>query len=106
MASIFKLPLVQGRPQRFTITLGGVVYQMVLTYRNATDGGWFLDIANANGVPILSGIPLVTGADLLAQYAYLGFGGQLWVQTASDPDAVPTFDNLGGDAALYWVPTL
>lgn len=46
---------------------------------------------------------MVTGADLLAQYGYLGFGGSLYVQTVQNPDATPTFTNLGTDCNLYWV---
>jgi hypothetical protein len=41
-------------------------------------------------LPIVNGIPLVTGVDLLAQYRYLGFSGRLWVQGADNPDDVPT----------------
>jgi len=103
MSNFFKIPLIPGAPQTFSVTLGQAVYQMTLRYRNTAEGGWILDIADQSGKAIVSGIPLVTGADLLAQYGYLNFGGQLCVQTASDPDAVPTFDNLGADASLYWV---
>ena len=52
---------------------------------------------------LVSGIPLVTGVNLLEQYAHLGFGGGLYVQTTSNPDEVPTFTNLGVDGLLYWV---
>jgi predicted Zn-dependent protease with MMP-like domain len=103
MTKYFQIPINVGTPQRFNITLGQVEYQMTLKHWDADDIGWTLDIADGSGNPILDGIPLVTGADLLAQYAHLGFGGRLWVQTLSDPDAVPTFDNLGDDGLLYWV---
>ncbi|MNU03634.1 hypothetical protein D3C72_2477290 [compost metagenome] len=62
-----------------------------------------LDIATAARVPILTGIPVVTGLDLLAQYAYLGFGGMLIVQTDHDADAVPTLGNIGIAGRLYFV---
>lgn len=103
MPSFFRIPLAAGRPQRFTATLGQVEYELTLRYLNVDEGGWILDIADAIGSPIVQGIPLVTGADLLAQYAHLGFSGRLWVQTLSDPDAVPTFENLGDDGVLWWV---
>lgn len=103
MPSYFKIPLEVGTPQQFSITLGQVEYRMTLRYRNVEQGGWVLDIADANGAAILEGVPLVTGTDLLAQYRHLNFGGRLWVQTLSDPDAVPTFENLGDDGLLYWV---
>jgi hypothetical protein len=103
MPSFFEIPLQIGTPQTFQITLGQTDYQLTLLYRNVTDGGWTLDISDTVGNPIVQGIPLVTGVDLLAQYAHLGFGGKLWVQTLSDPDAVPTFRNLGDDGLLWWV---
>ncbi len=105
MATAYPIPL-KPYPQQLSIALGGVTYTLTLQYRNTDDGGWTLDISDASGnTPILQGIPLVTGVDLLAQYAYLNFGGQLVVRTASDPDAVPTFSNLGTDGILYWVVT-
>ncbi len=102
MATPYEIPL-QAYPQTLSIMLGGVTYQLTLQYRNSAIGGWVLDIADSASTPILQGIPLVTGVDLLAQYRYLGFGGALYVQTNSDPDAVPTFENLGADGKLYWV---
>jgi hypothetical protein len=102
MANFFEIPL-ESKPQSFKISLGGTDYWLRLTYQKATEGGWVLDISDANHVAIVNGIPLVTGCNLLEQYKHLGFAGRLWVQTASDPDAVPTFNNLGNDAYLYWV---
>lgn len=75
------------------------------TEQSNTQGGWAVDIASSNGSPIVNGIPLVTGCDLLAQYRHLGFAGELRVQTSSDPDAVPTWANLGNQSHLYWITT-
>lgn len=105
MSAVFSIPLQVGTPQTFSIALGGITYQMTLLYRNDSTGigGWVLDIADSTGNEIVQGIPLVTGADLLAQYKHLGFTGALVVQTTSNPDQVPTFTNLGSDGQLYWV---
>lgn len=103
MSTVFGIPLQVGTPQTFSIALSGVTYQLTFLYRNNDLGGWTVDIADDRGNPIAQGIPLVTGADLLAQYKHLGFGGSLYVQTTSNPDAVPTFDNLGDDGQVYWV---
>ncbi len=105
MSAVFSIPLAVGKPQTFPIQLGGVGYQLTLIYRNDSTGigGWVLDISDGNDTPIVQGIPLVTGADLLAQYKHLGFTGALVCQTTSDPDAVPTFENLGDDGQIYWV---
>lgn len=98
----FLIPLTPT-PQRFGITLAGRDYRLTTRYRNAPGAGWTLDIADNSDVPIVLGIPLVTGANLLDQYPHLGFGGRLFMQTLDDPDAVPTFDNLGTEALLFWV---
>lgn len=101
--AINAIPLIVGAPQRLSIALAGVTYQLTFKYLDCDQGGWVVDIAGADNTPLLNGVPLVTGADLLAQYGYLGIGGQLRVQTSSDPDAVPTFENLGDDGQIYFV---
>ncbi len=102
MTTVSEIPLSPD-PQRFSIALGGAAYLMRVTFADVADGGWVLDIATADGVAIVNGIPLVTGADLLAQYRHLGFIGSLIVQTDHDPDAVPTFENLGDTSHLFFV---
>lgn len=101
--NIFEIPL-RSTPTQFSVKLSGVLYVLVMTWKAAVNGGWFMDILDVNDNPIVRGIPLVTGADLLAQYGYLKFGGQLFIQSDSDPDAVPSFTNLGITSHLYWHP--
>lgn len=99
MSSKFEIPLTPV-PQSFFVSLVGVQYQFTLQWRDPA--GWFLDIGDANSSPLVSGIPLVTGVNLLAQYAYLRFGFELWVQTDA-ADAPPTYTNLGTQSHLYAV---
>lgn len=100
---VFEIPL-SAAPQKFTVQLNKITYSMTVRYLDVDQGGWVLDIADINDVPMVGGIPLVTGADLLAQYGYLDIGGQLFVQSDADPDSVPTFENLGSTSHLYWLP--
>ncbi|WP_283149018.1 phage baseplate plug family protein [Silvimonas soli] len=102
MPSYFEIPL-SATPQTFPITLSGVDYRMTVQFRNADQGGWVLDVADGQSNPLVQGIPLVTGVNLLAPYGHLGFTGRLWVQTTNDPDAIPTYANLGTDSHVYWV---
>lgn len=88
--------------QRFTISLVGVTYTM-LVYWSTAAACWVCDIADENNNPIACGLPLITGADLLAQFDYLDIGGELIVQTDHDVNAVPTFENLGTTGHLYFV---
>jgi len=96
----YEIPL-SSDSQRFTITLAGLVYNLALTWRTGT--GWVLDIADANAVPLVSGIPLVTGTDLLGQFRYLGVGGRLVVLVEGDIAAVPDYSDLGTEGKLYFI---
>lgn len=89
--------------QSFRLDLGGTIYRLVFSW-NRVSGCWVMDVLDVNDVPILRGVPLVTGADLLGQYAYLdiGGGGHMVTLTVGDLDAPPTYVNLGSDGRLYW----
>jgi hypothetical protein len=104
MATTAYLIPLQPSNQIFQIMMAGVQYQMRVRWNNANQA-WTLDLANSSGSPIISGIPIVTGQDLLASYAYLNLGGQLIAQTTNDTAAVPTLANLGSTGNLYFVVT-
>ena len=97
--SAFEIPLTP-QPATFGVVLSGVTYTFTLTWRAI---GWFLDIATATGTPMLSGLPLVTGVNLLDGHETEGPPGALYVATDHDTDAVPTFTNLGVTSHLYYV---
>ena len=101
MADTYEIPLRPGEPQAFTVDVVGVSLRLRFSYQNAPDGGWIMDINDVDGNPLVLGHPLVTGQDLLEQYPDLGIPAVMWVATSSDPDAVPTFENLGETAHLY-----
>lgn len=97
----YEIPL-NPTPQRLAITLSGVLYQLVVKW-NVSASVWVLDILDANETPILTGVPIVTGVDLLDQFEYLGLGGKLYALTDHDPDLPPGFTSLGATGHLYWV---
>ena len=101
--AFYEIPL-SPRPQRMSINLGGSIYQLRFGFADEDDPFWFMDIADSLGTPLVAGIPIVTGADLLQQYRYLGIPGRLWVMTDGDPNAVPTFANLGSAGHLFFEP--
>lgn len=102
MAVISEIPL-SATPQTFTFAMNDVNYLFRLIYCDVPEGGWLMDISKTDKTPIVCGIPLVPGVDLLAQYAYIGFGGQLRVVNDNDPSAAPAFDQLGSTAHLLWI---
>lgn len=101
MATTAYLIPLQAANQILQISLAGVIYQLRVRW-NSPNQAWTLDIASASGAPIISGIPIVTGQNLLAPYAYLNLGGQLIAQTTNDTAAVPTLANLGSTGNLFF----
>ncbi len=97
----YEIPIDAGN-QTFSVAMNDVTYNMQLLW-NKINAAWTLDIYDENDTAIVTGIPLVTGADLLEQYEYLGIGVKLFCRTDDDADAVPTFDNLGDASHLYFI---
>ena len=99
--SLYEVPLSPS-PQTIKVPLGGTSYQLTFAW-NQYAACWVMDMADSNGVAVITGMPVVTGLDLLAQYAYLQIAGRLLVQTDSNPDGVPTVANLGITGRVYFV---
>lgn len=100
--NVYEIPLTASENQTVSVVLLNVTYRMTLQWREAAQC-WFLDIADGAGDPLVQGIALVTGSNLLRQHQYLGIGGGLVVMCDTGTD-VPTFDNLGVSAHLLFVP--
>lgn len=122
MSAYYTIPLTP-LPQSFGITLAGKEYRLTVRWFSAPEqadaggarsgasgdslparqdilGTWTLDIEEPEcAAPILMGVPLVTGCDLLEQYAYLEFGGELWVEG----ELPPTLENLGTGVELVFI---
>lgn len=100
MSTFYEIPL-SSKPQTFGIVLSGVGYRMTVRW-NAVSQNWLLDIADTTDAPLISGIPLVAGANLLEQFEYVDIGGGLYATTDGNLDTPPTFDNLGDLGHLYF----
>ena len=100
MTTSYEIPLTPAA-QSFSIQLGGQTYQIYMRW-NKFSNIWVVDISNSLGNPLVQGIPLVTGANLLEPYPELKFGGALTVATDGDLTAVPTFQDLGISSHLIF----
>jgi hypothetical protein len=100
MALIVEIPLL-GLPQTLSVLLEGVTYNLRLSW-NIPANCWTLDIADIDNNPLISGIAVVTGGDLLAQFPYVGPPGQLIVAT-DQPGIEPGWGTLGQNSHLYYV---
>ena len=100
---VYELP-VEPRATLFENIIGGRVYRFRVQYRDEPEAGWIFDISETTDlpVPLVSGIPLVSGLDLLYQYEHLGFGFALVLVCKGGRD-VPTFESLGVEDKVYLV---
>lgn len=101
--STFEIPL-RPQAQTLSVLLGETIYNLRIIWVDAPDTGWLMDISDANGEALLTGVPLVAGADLLEQYRDLGFVGKLFCGTDGDLLTPPTYGNLGVTAHLFYEP--
>lgn len=100
--AIFQIPLTNNN-EVFEINLAGTDYLLTSKWNPAPEGGWTLDFVNAQtNASVAANVPLITGGNILEGLDYLGFNGSLFVFTDGNPDAVPTFTNLGVESNLYF----
>lgn len=90
------------QPQSFTIALNGGSYRLTTRWC-APMLAWTLDIADADNVPMVQGLPLVTGTDILKQLAYLGIKGSIRVQSSGEITKVPGLAELGISGLVFFI---
>jgi len=104
--AVFEIPTLPGRPFTERVSLAGVTYTLNFHW-NPSSRAWVVDLYDRSGqVAVLTGIQLVTGADLLEQFAYLPVGANaIWTVLTrgpgKSPDEIPDFQELGIDGHLY-----
>ncbi len=105
MTTVYEIPLSQGG-----VSKGSVDFKIDVLFRTVRlafywnpmrEGGWRMNIKDEDDNPLAMGIPLVTGENIVEQFPELGLP-PMWVTTDGDPEAVPTFDNLGVSSHLYF----
>lgn len=94
--AIYEIPLRSGN-QKFNVTLDKTIYKLRLIYRV---NEWYLDILDTSEKPLITGLLICPGIDLLEQYKHI-IPHSLYV-TNSNPDELTTFDSLGSKIKLYY----
>ncbi len=98
--TVYSIPLYSGA-QQFQVSLENRTIQIRLIWREAEGGGWFMDLSETDGTPILAGLPLRCGYNLLEQYQYLGLGKMMCLIDGDDSHE-PTYEDMGSTLKLYW----
>ena len=89
-----ELPLPRG-PSIFSASIKGRDFRFRFAYANTDGGGWYVDIGDADSNPLICGLPLTTGLNLLGQFGYLNLGFGLYVSVDGRPDEAPIYDDMG-----------
>src|SRR5580698_6902898 len=87
-----------------TVSINGATQTFFLEINyNELAEYWTMDISDANQNLLLSGIPLVTGLNILFQFAYMGIGSIYVLNTSGvvSPN-YPNDQDLGSDFQICW----
>ena len=86
-----EIPLIAYPEQIFVITLNAERYEMRVLY-NTRSAYWAIDISQ-NGTPLLFGVPILGGTDILKQHTIAI--KNLFVINVDNDNVDATVDNLG-----------
>lgn len=102
---ILSLPIT-NTPEKFSISLNGTEFVLVSRWNDAPEAGWIVDFYDEDELPLIMNVPLILGANLLSQYAYIAVEGLVYVINEEPDFPVPTLNNLGiSSFVLYEVET-
>ena len=96
----YSIPLLSGA-QRFSAKFNSTQYYVTLVYCPEEQGGWMLQLADADKNPLLSSVPLRLGRDLLEQHQHLGIG-HLYAYVNGLDDGEASYYDLGANLTLYY----
>lgn len=104
MATLTALPLRNDTAwYSFTFTLSSTVYLFTIRYDQRMDR-WIMDLADANSNPLVSGVPLLVGRNLIGRFVTEGLPvGYFFVTDDTNTGIEPTRFSFGTTHTLYFV---
>lgn len=101
----YNLPILSNRNRTFTKIVGGRTIKVALIYNNALNNWmiYFADLSTGEEVPLVTGLALVTGPDILAQFKHLGLGSfNVIHKIPSVGSDSPTISTLKSEFYYIW----
>jgi hypothetical protein len=103
------IPLDSSPNQKLQVSVSvdtdNIILNLSITYNRMHDY-WTMDIADSENVPLVVGLPILSGnypaANLLEQYAYLEIGSVYIINASSVVLDSPDDVSLGTDFVLVW----
>ena len=108
MTTFYHFPTPGSPNETQQVTLSGTLYTLRWRW-NERDARWFLDLSLSDGTPIVSGMRVVTGWDLLSSVpGTVRPPGAIIFYDITTPDTVlrgvdPGLDDFGDRVAGYYV---
>lgn len=96
--SMYELPMTDAPSQEFMCDIGGVNYLFRIQL-NVRGDLWIMDVSSSDDEPILQGMALTLGVDLLSNERFTY--GLLFLVDYTGKNTDPTADNLA-DYGLIW----
>ena len=96
---LLELPMTNDPAQQWVSELAGVKW-LFRTQHNTRSASWTLDILRENNEALSVGLPLVLGADLLANHRVMD--GMLFVVDYSNSGIDPSAEDWGVRCGLFW----
>lgn len=102
----YSIPIAQNLPQTFTKFVNGRTVKVAIIYNKSLDN-WFLyfaELINDQEIPLVSGLPLVTGVNIIAQFEYKNIGNSFIVYQ-TDPSVefdAPQATTLNSKFLYIW----
>lgn len=89
-----------NHPEEFGITLLDQEF-VIRSCWNDQSHNWEIDIFDQSMQPVVTSIPLICGVNLLKQHQHI-LPTILFCYTDGNENSIPTFDNLGTEANVYF----
>lgn len=101
--TLFTIPVRNDLPfYKFRCTLSGTIFTLQMKF-NTRMQRWIMDVNDANGNQIFSGVPILINYDLLGQYTTLQIPeGVIFALDDTNQDTQPTRFSFGLDHTLWY----
>ncbi len=99
----FEIPISPLINQSFSIMFRvNAYYWLRLYWVEANEAGWTLDIGLSATEPLVCGIPVLPGRNLLDDYPELHLPLIIFIDTPGNQKKAPAFEDLGIMTKLYY----
>lgn len=99
----YEIPITPLQNQSFSIAFHvNAFYWLRLYWVEAPEAGWTLDIGYSEIEPLVCGIPVLPGRNLLDDYPELHLALILFIDTPGNQKKPPAFEDMGVLTKLYY----